>query len=628
MSMFDPVNYGDSFIRGFTGMADVFLRKQQMDNEQRRQDSADTRADRTLDIQESSAKSQNAFHDAQTSKLQRDEKNEKNFAEWLPLADTDPIDMTPEQLQKAKPLIAYQLKKTPGLPNNIPDIPQYEQATTVFSNGLQQLQSINLKPNSVVSINRGDVLGGFDTTPIFEAHDRLLSGERFTPHKDDSGNITGTPGSQYRPYETGQFFGYTDENGKVYAYTPAYHIEDVSDGAQWANDDKRQTPIIVNDQGQPITVPSTLGHTNDPNDPIKQIPIQAQQMRLGYNLNVMSHAKKVAQIDPEWAVEMMTSGKTIDSETTKKNVRDALIAATGVKGVDKVVDDQLKTAAEQRKLDIKNKQNQAMGEALQKTLDDYSAREIDSTAFQTKVMQTLIASGADVKDATAAAKALREKPEQYKTARIDVGNGREQTVLYNISDPKDITYIGKPGPKWNTKSSDNDKTLTLTRRDISVRLRDAQRGYSAALQNGDPDKIAAAVDLIGALNEDAKSYGVPTLPVPQRPTTSDEGAALRGQAIANLKANRGLVGKFFNTDPSAAEINAEMQRLKGGTTGQPPQQSQNGRPQPRPSADSFFAQQDAASTMPAAAHHSGRTIRDTVTGRRYRSDGQSWQEVR
>jgi hypothetical protein len=299
---------------------------------------------------------------------------------------------------------------------------------------------------------------------------------------------------------------------------------------------------------------------------------------------------------------------------------------------------------------------------------------------------------------------------------VDVGKGQQQTVLYNIADPEDVTYIGKPGPKWNPKSSEDDKLTTMTRRDISTRLRDAQRGYSAALKTGDPDSIASAVDLIRFLNDEAKVYGIPQLPVPKRPMTSDETATLRDQATANLKANRSALGKFFNTSPSEAEINAEMQRLKsGGVTGQSPQQQQpktsqssgsgshelnnlpegaqyagvtkdgrkafrlpdgrmvaaqggsqasssvkpitasnpetgqrvisydNGKSwQPLPSSkDSYNAEikngritvnfnspSGGFNTAPPAAQHTGRIIRDTASGKRYRSNGSAWVEVR
>lgn len=115
------------------------------------------------------------------------------------------------------------------------------------------------------------------------------------------------------------------------------------------------------------------------------------------------------------------------------------------------------------------------------------------------------------------------------------------------------------------------------RRDIATRLREAQRNHATALKSGDPDQIAGAVDLITALNEDAGAVGVKPLPVPNRPMTSDEEATLKTQATENLKAKRGSAGRFFNTTPSAAEISAEVQRLKATSSAQPLNRFQTAR---------------------------------------------------
>lgn len=193
-----------------------------------------------------------------------------------------------------------------------------------------------------------------------------------------------------------------------------------------------------------------------------------------------------------------------------------------------------------------------------------------------------------------------------------------------------------------------------TRRDVSTRLREAMRGYNTALKSGDPDKVGAAINLIEDLNGDAKTVGVMPLNLPKRPATSDEISALQEQAISNLKEGRSAVGKFFNTSPSAAEVEAEVKRLKNQTQPQPQaltkignarltyleQKEATGRLNKDEAGQLSRLRQRAQATtkaptqnnvmdmLPPASQHNGRITRDTVTGKRYQSIGGQWQEVR
>lgn len=364
------------------------------------------------------------------------------------------------------------------------------------------------------------------------------------------------------------------------------------------------------------TVPATTGQGNGDDEEISFIPRAEIEQKLGIGRQLLATAQDAGIMDmaPEQRMAL---------------VKGALA------GVDK--DYFRNLLAESAKRDNHHRAA-AQGMQLRQELEDSDIlNDPEATPEEKRTEATRIIAGYDpdvvksVETAALAAKAMEPNKKEAPATVVggsSKGVGYEQRYAFNPDTGQYDTPVGSPMLKHPPAQSGDDKTLALTRRDISVRMRDAQRGYSAALKSNDPDKVAAAVDLISSLNEDAKTYGVPTLPVPKRPMTSDEEAQLRSQAVSNLKANRSAVGKLFDTSPTPAEIGAEVQRLRGGAAGQPSQQSQNDRPQPRPSADSFFTQQDAPSAMPPAAQHTGRTIRDTVTGRRYRSDGQSWQEVR
>jgi len=121
-------------------------------------------------------------------------------------------------------------------------------------------------------------------------------------------------------------------------------------------------------------------------------------------------------------------------------------------------------------------------------------------------------------------------------------------------------------------ASAETKAANLAKRDIAVRLRDAQRAYQQAVQGGDPAAINEAVDNISYLNDQAGQAGVPLANVPQRRETAEETEVLRQQATESLKGQRGAIGKFFNSSPSAKAVQMEMERLRktGGAATQPP----------------------------------------------------------
>lgn len=111
-------------------------------------------------------------------------------------------------------------------------------------------------------------------------------------------------------------------------------------------------------------------------------------------------------------------------------------------------------------------------------------------------------------------------------------------------------------------TSEETRAANLSKRDISVRLRDAQRAYNQAVKTGDPATINEAIDNLHYLNEQAQDAGVPLANVPAKRETAEETEALRQQAVENLKAQRGKIGKFFNKSPSPKAVKEEMERLR------------------------------------------------------------------
>lgn len=187
----------------------------------------------------------------------------------------------------------------------------------------------------------------------------------------------------------------------------------------------------------------------------------------------------------------------------------------------------------------------------------------------------------------------------------------------------DTNMEGLKAKSEEAKANRPDKTEAMfnlqTRRDVATRLREAQRGYQAALKSGDPDAINEAVSQIESLNTAGNDYGVTPQPVPSRVFTSAENDQIKAQAIKNLKEQRSGIGKFLGTSPNVIAVNQEIKRLKQTIKpGSIVSDSQTQQPQATA----------AMADMPPAAQNPGRTIRDTVSGKRYRSNGSGWSEVR
>jgi hypothetical protein len=111
-------------------------------------------------------------------------------------------------------------------------------------------------------------------------------------------------------------------------------------------------------------------------------------------------------------------------------------------------------------------------------------------------------------------------------------------------------------------ANSGSKAANQEKRDIAVRLRDAQRSYAVAVKSGDPTVINEAIDLLEYTNDQAKSVGVPLVKIPSHRESAEDTEAFRLQAVENLKAQRGAVGRLFNSSPSPKAVEAEMQRLR------------------------------------------------------------------
>ncbi len=414
---FQAHDYGAAFVNSMATVANMFDNRRRLDLEEKR-----------LASQERTEALQQKGLELQNEQRQRESERDANLQKFMSFPDVD--DATPEQLQKMKPVLKYQFLETAGTPDNIEDIPRYRQAGEVLYGGLKQLQGLKFSPNSVLTINRGENLNGYDTTPLFEAHDTLLSKDRFQPHDDTDGTVTGAPGTQYRPYETGGFIIQTGSDGKPVSYTPTFHVEDTADNAQ-----------LLNDRDQPIMVPATVNQTNDQNDPVKQLPIQGQLLKLGYTQSLLSQTEKMAGKDPQFALELARKGQLIDSKATRENIDRNILANMGSEGAKEYYHERKAARERQEKAAV----SRAVGDGLAKLqarLDDPND-DFTESDFDQQAMQMYLNAGEPLKDAAEAVAKLRG------TQYVSMGDGR----IYNtrtkeiVGDKKEVaphTLFSKP----------------------------------------------------------------------------------------------------------------------------------------------------------------------------------------
>lgn len=259
----------------------------------------------------------------------------------------------------------------------------------------------------------------------------------------------------------------------------------------------------------------------------------------------------------------------------------------------------------------------------------------DKTAIRDDKPMVLADGGMLVRnDGTIIAENAKTQPSEYKSRNRQEGT---KEVFEESQDGGRTWKKVSDGPKFNPRPDNNGNAeLFRNKKDISIRLRDAQRGYQTALKTGDPDAINESINTIESLNDSAKEYGVKPQPVPNRMYTTAENDIIKAQAVKNLEEQRGRASKVFGIKPSMPAISQEMRRLKQTvkpgsvsfeepqTQAQPQQQPQGQtRPQGQPQART--ATFDAP---PPAAQHNGRLIQDHSTGKKYRSIKGQWVEER
>lgn len=167
------------------------------------------------------------------------------------------------------------------------------------------------------------------------------------------------------------------------------------------------------------------------------------------------------------------------------------------------------------------------------------------------------------------------------------------------------------------------RTVNQEKRDVAVRLRDAQRNYSTAIKSGDPAVINEAIDLLEYTNDQAKEIGVPLVKVPARRETEEQTEVLRQQAIESLKAQRGTIGKFFNRSPNPKAVEAEMQRLR--KTGAPANQTTAPHNQAvAPSKPSSAPPNTSTINMPPDRQPPQQTGKAFLSGNNVMVNGQSY----
>jgi hypothetical protein len=383
---------------------------------------------------------------------------------------------------------------------------------------------------------------------------------------------------------------------------------------------------VKNEDGSIRYAPFT-NRTDDPTQPVKRVPLAALEHEANSVLQGIDDAQKTGADPAATITRRKLAGMENWPKELKKKYYEGLLEE----------DKNLRT----RESDVET--TKKVGATLESLKGEISALPwgTDPHGATADLYTTLSKSGMTTNEVDKALKiVVSAKVPAAKNLEIkEIGAGGNNVTMAIISADGKTTPIGKPYPKHATPAAGAaDKELLLTKRDISTRLREAQRGYQAAVKKGNPDAIAEAVDFIEALNTDAKTYGVAPLPVPPRPMTSDEETALYEQATNNVRGNQGRVAKAIGLDPNKQDIEAEFQRLKSAkpkaarpsgadmspsdTLHSTPKKQQTA---PRPQTTS--RNQGTLNGAPPAAQHTGRIIKDTATGKRYQSDGAAWKEV-
>jgi hypothetical protein len=480
-----------------------------------------------------------------------------------------------------------------------------------LSNNLEDNQKLRDAHNTIIAANKEAKLLPASTKPlkfqwgdhpdtdkVLDAFNTITSKDRYKTFIDTDGAVTGIKGAKYSTDSIHAGAGFSDEGG---AWTAAF----------FSVVDDNGNPIYERDaQGRPTNqrkvVPSTLGETNDPNARINFVPADGYIMK------------------SELALEQLNAENRLTPEQRAKLKREIEINMYGLTpgGAEKLLSTQVK---DNKPIVV------ADGGALYSADGKTKLNENPKTATKGDLFKT--------------EEGVKGKPGWVQDVYTD-GDGNE-------------VKRGEPRLQFNPRPDNSgERTNLVNKRDISIRLRDAQRGHQAAVKTGDPDAINEAVDMIEYLNEDAKQAGVNPLPVPNRRFSSEETRVIQEQAKKNLQEKQGKLSKVFGSAPSKPAIDQEVRRLKltlkpGKVSFDDPQpqsqQPRQGTPQvgvqtqspaqqesrqevrkqqltsPQPAPQTSPA---VFSELPPAWKHSGKLIQDNATGKKLRSVKGQWVEER
>lgn len=593
MGMYQPQNYGKDFMDSFTGMGKYLSdqRKSDDDREQRKLENslklaADQRAQTQLDDNLETSAVTRERTQAQTDEAARKAEQEKTLQEAA-IAHANFKNNRGSRTDLTA-LAKFRIS-LPDLANNTANQQQELRNGQVMQGGADMLEKM-----SASEVPMAFQMGDHPLTDEYlQVANSSTPPSRFKEFIDEKGTITGTPGAKY---STDKIYGGAVISGDgTGSLIHRLSVVDANRNPIYEKDKEGNVVFRKNADGtvvidpttgepvpQPKLVPSTYGKTADDNDRLNFIPAPLLKIRGGVISNQVAAEKA---IPPEMQEEY---AKLLERYGAAYGDPKGYLA---------------KEDAASRLNSLSPEQKAAFGEGGERMFA--VGAQLRLTPDKTvELAQKSAEAGRARTDKLEHAKSEAEAKRQDQARR---DKERQQDRQDNIK----LMASLKSGP------SGNDKETLKVKRDVTARLQAAHRDYQSAMKTGDPDAINESIGLIESLNFNAKEYGVIPMPLPPRPFTSAENDLIKAQAVKNLEVQRGRAAKVFGVRPSVPAINQEVRRLKQTVK---PGKVSFGAPQEQPAK--------AAATVPPAGQHSGRIIRDTETGKRYRSDGSQWVEVR
>jgi hypothetical protein len=571
MGMYQVQNYGKDFTESFVGMANHLSnqRKAESDLKQRETDNArqarmDEQSARVSDAQIAASEASTEKNVFDLEKSKREEVDKKHLETIMTTVsrytpgkyDTvGPIELSPEELKS----FSNASLRMSNMPKNIINP---EARSRFLSDNSKLLQGYSLLDKMAASdqlytAKRGD---DEDIDAVLAAKERLMPKNMFTKTHTNK---------EYGEYSLANLeqVGVISDAGTART-ADWFSIKD-KDGNPIYEKDAKGNVITVPDPAtgemvpKKVLVPSTFGHTNDPNSKVKFDPSGLEQAKGQLGVQLLNLYERIT---PQQQQEIQ------DNNIAELRGSSNPIARTFIKEFDA-------------------RQKPALREVSQgvKVFDEKTGKVV-------------------FENPKAASSEYKSRTRQEGTSEIFEESQDGGRTWKKVSS----------GPKFNPRKEGNGDNNQAAK-DIAAQLRAAQRAHQSALKTGDPDATNEAIDAIESLNESAKKYKVTPLPLPARPFTSAENDTIKAQAVKNLEAQRGRAAKVFGVSPSVPAINQEIRRLKQTVK---PGKVSFGDPQAQP------AKATSAATVPPAGQHAGRIIKDTETGKRFKSDGSRWVEVR